>query len=123
MTVYSDKELQKLIKQYVHALQDSGVDVQEVWLHGAYASGFPTRLDFVELAIVTPQFKGAGMVDVAQKLHIALALMPQPCPLRVVAYHVGDMTPPAQAIRKSGRLVWQSRSRCNSCKQTKQGVQ
>lgn len=89
MKVHSDKELQELIQQYIHALQVCGADVQEVWLHGAYASGMPTRFDFADLAVMTREYRGVGMVEVAQKLHIALELMPQPCPLRAVAFHPG----------------------------------
>lgn len=109
MKVYEGKKLQELVAQYAHALQVCGVNVEQVWLHGAYVTGWPTKFDFVELAITSPEFKEVGMVDILQKLLIALEMMPQPCQIRPTAWHAGDMTMPVNEIRQSGRLVWDAR--------------
>lgn len=90
--------LQKLIRELLRRLS-ADYDVERLILFGSYAWGRPTGSSDVDMAVVSPSFRGMDDIERLMRLSAIARHLPTPRP---IAVDVVGFTP--QEIRKAGHF-------------------
>jgi len=60
---YTTTEIKKIIKILAETLKTNKIDVDRIILYGSYAKGIPRDHSDIDIAIISPSFKGKKMLE------------------------------------------------------------
>lgn len=63
-----DPSIEAVIRQYIEAAREAGIDVSRVVLFGSYATGTAREWSDIDLVVIAPQFDGSRKSPLANKL-------------------------------------------------------
>ena len=67
-TKYTRTEIKKLAKALVSELEKNKIKVAKIILYGSYAKGHPTNYSDIDIAIISPSFKGKRLLMIQELL-------------------------------------------------------
>lgn len=65
---YTRAEIRKIVKELVFSLSLNKIPVDKIILYGSYARGNPRDFSDIDIAIISPAFKGKKMLEIQADL-------------------------------------------------------
>lgn len=65
---YTASEIKKIINSLAKTLTENRIAVEKIILYGSYAKGTPRAHSDIDIAIISPDFKGKKMLDIQSTL-------------------------------------------------------
>ncbi|MEW6215595.1 MAG: nucleotidyltransferase domain-containing protein [Nitrospirota bacterium] len=65
---YTTTEIRKVVKALVETLTASKIDVDKIILYGSYAKGTPRDHSDIDIAVISPSFKGKKLLEIQAEL-------------------------------------------------------
>lgn len=72
-TKYTTTEIKKIVKVLVEMMKADKIVVDKIILYGSYAAGRPHNHSDIDLAVISPSFKGKKILDIQEELAKALS--------------------------------------------------
>lgn len=70
---YTGTEIKKLVKTLAAELERNRIKVSKIILYGSYAKGNPRDYSDIDIAIISPSFKGKRLLTIQEQLSKALS--------------------------------------------------
>ena len=67
-TKYSTTEIREIAKELVELLTANKIVVDKIILYGSYAAGKPREHSDIDIAVISPSFKGKKILEIQGKL-------------------------------------------------------
>jgi predicted nucleotidyltransferase len=101
-------KINKIIAQLIKQLEHNKIRVQSLILFGSHASGKATRYSDIDIAVISPSFKGKGILK-RQEL-LGEALWPLQQPIEAIGYtpaeYKNHTSPFLSEILATGRIIF-----------------
>ena len=72
-TKFTQTEIKKIAKILVQLLAENKIAVDKIILYGSYARGNPRDHSDVDIAVISPSFKGKKIIEIQEVLATALS--------------------------------------------------
>ena len=106
---YTKTEIKKIIRGLVNALSENKIVVENIILYGSYAKGNPRQHSDIDIAVISPSFKGRRIIDIQSDLAKAsskyLAIV-EPVGYSTEDYESAKMGSLLGEIKKSGKILY-----------------
>ncbi len=114
--VYTKSELEILLKQFVN-LARKKIPIERVILFGSYASGRPKRYSDIDLAVISPYFRGVNSIERIRLLldFVHTTKMPKLVDVETLGYTPEEYEKPLrygllEEIKRKGKVIYEVRS-------------
>jgi len=67
-TKYTATEIRKIAKELVELLTTNKIIVDRIILYGSYAAGKPREHSDIDIAVISPSFKGKKILEIQERL-------------------------------------------------------
>ncbi|MCI0469812.1 MAG: nucleotidyltransferase domain-containing protein [Nitrospirae bacterium] len=102
-------EIKKIVKRYIAELKKYGLDISAVFLYGSYAKGMQKEYSDIDIAIVSPSFKGMDIFERQMILSKAHHNFGEPIePIGFTPEQILDRRGFAREIVENGVVVYKS---------------
>jgi predicted nucleotidyltransferase len=108
-TKYTSTEISEIVRGLLAALAGSNVTVDKVILYGSYAAGRQRDHSDIDIAIISPSFKGKKKLEIQEVLGKALAkylAVVEPVGYSSEDYETAEAESLLGEIKRSGRILY-----------------
>ena len=102
------REAARLVKKYLHCVQEAGIPVTQGIVYGSYARGEQRRESDIDLLVISPLFdkkKGSATFDLLWKLRRSTDYRVEPIPVGEKEYRNRKGSAILAAARAEGLVV------------------
>lgn len=111
---YTPAEIKKIITSLAQSLLNNRIIVEKIILYGSYAKGNPREHSDIDIAIISPSFKGKKFfeiqADIARAFPEYLSIV-EPIGYSTDDYRSAERESLLGEIKKHGKILWNAGNR------------
>ncbi len=108
-TKYTKIEIREIVKGLVNALSEHSIIVDKIIMYGSYAKGNPREHSDIDIAVISPSFKGKKIIEIQGDLARAsskyLAIV-EPVGYSTEDYKSARLETMLGEIKRSGKVLY-----------------
>lgn len=106
---YTTAEIRKIVKTLVAILESHKIEIDKIILYGSYAKGSPHDHSDIDIAVISPSFKGKKILEIQEEL--AKAFSKYLAIIEPVGYSTDDFKTAEPGtllgeIKRSGKVLY-----------------
>lgn len=102
-------EIRKIVKAMVALLTENNVPVEKMILYGSYANGMPRAYSDIDVAVISPAFRGKKLIETQAELAKILAkylAMVEPVGYSPDAFRTAELETLLGEIKRTGKVLF-----------------
>jgi predicted nucleotidyltransferase len=102
-------EIRKIVKAMVALLTENNVPVEKMILYGSYANGMPRAYSDIDVAVISPAFRGKKLIETQAELAKILAkylAMVEPVGYSPDAFRTAEPETMLGEIKRTGKVLF-----------------
>lgn len=106
---YTQTEIRKITKELVRLLAANKVAIDKIILYGSYAAGTQRKHSDIDIAVISPSFKGKKILEIQEELARAFSKylsIIEPVGYSSEDFHSAEPETLMGEIKKSGKLLY-----------------
>ena len=106
---YSSGEIRQTAKELVKLLAANEIAVDKIILYGSYAAGSPRKHSDIDIAVISPSFKGKKMLEIQEQLARVFSKylsIIEPVGYSSEDFRTAEPETMAGEIRRSGKILY-----------------
>jgi len=109
-TKYTAAEIKKIVQALAKALIMNNVSIDKIILYGSYAKGTQRDHSDIDLAVISPSFRGKKLIEIQADLALILShflAVVEPVGYSTDEYISAEAGSLLGEIKRSGKVLWE----------------